>query len=180
MYDLEHFYSQQALAYALPRQGHDDLVSVLAELINARRIVELGTGPGWATRALAGVARRTGGTLWSVDIVDAPGREGLKDDPNVHFVTADSVAWAADWSGLVDLVYCDSDHSYPHVLNELRAWSRHLPRMILVDDTLAPNTPHGSPLEAVVDFCVESPAWRWWNIPVHTGLVILLPDRGLQ
>lgn len=178
--DLREYFALRGAAHAIPRIHHDHLIAAYATFIGARNVVELGTGPGYATRVLLGVTMRFGGHLWSVDIADAAGRGGLRDHPGVTFVTGDSVEYARRYAAMEgpppDLVYLDSDHSRAHVLAELRAWAALKPRAMFVDDTLDPNEPHGSPLEAVVDFCREAAVWSWWNIPIHTGLAILVPS----
>jgi len=66
------------------------------------------------------------------------------------------------WDKPVDILFADSDHSYTHVLNELRVWG---PKsaVIFVHDIFKfnPSNPdeHGkldNPYYAMVDYCKES------------------------
>ncbi len=153
---------------------HSQLLVQVCRMMRAKNIVELGSGTGVGTAALADYCVSVGGHLTSVDIGETIAKSKLGHRPEITFVVSDSVSYADRWQGPVDVVYVDSDHSRRHALNELNGWLRHGPRMFLMDDTLDPNDPHGSPLEAALDFCAQH-SWTWCNIPVGTGLAILLP-----
>lgn len=160
------------------KTAHLGLLKAVSRLVGARYFVELGTGPGEGTRAFIDCAEETDGHVWSIDKDATVGREGLEDHRRVTFLTGDTVRAAVAWTTPVDVVYVDSDHSYAHALIELCVWSVHGPRVIFADDTLNENGTHGAPIEAVHDFC-EKLGWRYVNVPVHSGLAILLPPHGV-
>lgn len=163
-------------ARSIGRHHHTQLIEALCTLVGARWIVELGTGPGFAMEAFLKSVERTSGHVWSIDQVARPGRAKWQDHARASFVIGDSIAFAAKHRGPVDVLYCDSDHSKAHVLAELNAWTADRPDipLVLVDDVLDPNEPHGSPIEAVEAFCEEK-GWDWWVAPIGTGLAILRP-----
>lgn len=191
---LSDYWACQRGAYDhTPRWGHDDLIIALCAMVGARWIVELGSGDGNATaKFIEYLQQREArgpelGLLWSIDKGETIAKANLEHHPQVSFIISDSVAQAAEFSRLgradttIDVLYCDSDHSRQHVLNELNAWvPRFKPKLVLIDDTLDPNGEFGSPLEAAIDFCNANPGWDWWNIPIHTGLCILKPLSGVS
>lgn len=157
-----------------PLLGHTSLLTILPRLLNAQHIVELGTGTGIGTRAFMAAVAETGGHVFSVDMVERPGKTELEGAPGVTFLIDKTVAAAKKWKGPVDIVYVDADHSAQSVFEDLEAWAKHKPKLFLVDDTMDANDPHGSPLDGVERFCQKS-GWRYWNIPLATGLAILVP-----
>ena len=157
-----------------PLWGHSALLAIFARAIHALRIVELGTGTGIGTRAFMEACTHTGGHLWSVDKDPLPVQEMLRADPRVTFVVSLTTEYAKQWSGSVDIVYVDADHSAKSAEDDLEAWLVHSPRMFLMDDTMDLNTPHGSPLHAAEAFARRH-GWTQWNIPLGTGLCVLLP-----
>ncbi len=121
------------------RRGHDwglqaatggaDVSALLALARGRRRVVELGTGPGWTAIALA---------------LDDPQRRVLTCDPVVHehraeyLALAEGVAPRIEWvkaagadaaasrSEPVDLLFIDSTHDREPTVAEFRAWRPHL------------------------------------------------------
>ena len=179
--------------------AHSGLLTAVSRLVGARYFVELGTGTGIGTRAFLRCARETDGHVWSIDHEERLGKKELEGDPRVTFVIGDTIevgSRTGDWAkekgeppqhrahalavsaiwGKPDVVYVDSDHSYAHALAELRIWSKLNPKVVFADDTMDPNEPWGSPIQAVHDFCEES-GWRYINVPVATGLAILVPPE---
>ena len=172
-----HRYDETRLHVSGPTYGHIALLAIFARLLGAKRIVELGTGIGIGTRAFLDAVRTTGGHVWSVDMHPRVGREELKDNPDATFVIDSSTGFAKKWQGPVDLVYVDADHSAASVEADLTAWAKHNPRLFLVDDTLDTNVPHGSPLDGMEAFASKC-GWTWWNLPLATGLGVLMPSGG--
>ena len=137
-------------------------------LIKPKVVVELGTGLGLATEMFSNALMLLGsGVVYTIDkypnnpqVIRA--KERLKDRKNIIFITGDSVEVGKSWKGTVDILYCDSDHSYNHVLNELRVWGPKS-KIIFVHDIFKfnPSNPeeHGKlydPYFAMVDYCKES------------------------
>jgi len=92
-------------------------------------IVELGTGLGLATEVFSDACKVIGGKVYTIDkypnssqVIKA--KERLKDRDNIIFVTGDSVEVGKNWNLSTDIVFCDSDHKFDHVLNELEVWSK--------------------------------------------------------
>jgi predicted O-methyltransferase YrrM len=160
-----------------PLVGHVALLAAFARLINAQRIVELGTGTGVGTRAFMEACRHTGGHVWSVDKDPLHIVKELGADPRVTFVVDLTTRYAKKWDGPVDIVYVDADHSAKSALEDLEAWAVHSPRLFLMDDTMDSNAHFKSPLHAAETFC-ERHGWTQWNIPLGTGLCVLLPNRA--
>jgi len=138
-------------------QGWFNHGSKILELIEQHRptvCVELGTWLGASAIPVARSIRRWGGTLTCVDtwhgtidgqslyrapwmlascarnIVDAGVSANVRLIPAT---TADAAPW---WSGPIDYLYVDADHSYESVMADLHAWVPHVRRggLILGDD----------------------------------------------
>ena len=137
-------------------------------IVKPKVIVELGTGLGKATEMFSDALRILGqGTIYTIDkypenpqVVKT--RERLQDRKNIVFITGDSVDVGKKWKEQVDILYVDSDHSYNHVLNELRVWGSKS-KIIFVHDIFKfdPSHPeeHGKlydPYYAMADYCRES------------------------
>jgi len=100
--------------------------------IEARLIVELGSGDGESTFVLERVAKLWAADLISVDIED---REEVGTYGRRHFVQRDDVAFAAEFAawcaarGLdprIDILFIDTSHLYDHTRNEIASWFPHL------------------------------------------------------
>ena len=87
-------------------------------------VVELGVRAGISTTALLAGVEAHQGELWSVDRNCGCG--ALFHHPQWRFICADSLEAAAfEAAGMpefVDMVFIDTDHEYPHTLEELRFW----------------------------------------------------------
>lgn len=109
-------------------------------IVNAKVIVELGTGAGNSTDAFLEGLKITGGILYSIDANPADVKvkttiDRLKNHPQFRFLVSDSVKAAKGWQKTVDILLCDSDHSYKHVLAELEAWGKYS-KIIYVHDII--------------------------------------------
>lgn len=113
------------------------LIAVLS--LNAKVVVELGTGMGWSTRYFLEALKITDGILYSVDLYPErddvrPTIEAFKNESRIIFIKGDSVQVGQNWDRPIDILLCDSDHSEQHVLNELVAWSKSNPKIIFIHD----------------------------------------------
>jgi len=130
--------------------------------LQARTILELGVHRGFSTQTFLVACRRTGGHLYSVDIVDCPfAREAVKThqlEPFWTFTVQDDVEYAKTWNNPIDLLFVDSSHQYDHTLAELRLYSSFLTEkgVILLHDTIGSK----SPKYAAEKFMEENPEWQ--------------------
>ena len=119
---------------ARPTDICDHLATLFMEClgIEARLIVELGSGDGESTFVLERVAKLWDGALVSVDIED---REEVGTYPKRHFVKSDDISFAAlfpAWCaarGLapaIDILFIDTSHRYEHTGEEIRHWFPYL------------------------------------------------------
>lgn len=135
--------------------------SVLA--IDAKVIIDLGTFMGLSAEAFAKAADKTGGKVYTVDIAAADdpirkeaynlSRERLGMRDNVELIQGDSIAVGEQWDkGDVDLVFCDSDHSYERVAGELMIWGGYNPKVFFIHDTVKSEGSYGYPFCAMRDY----------------------------
>lgn len=153
-----------------------DILYMVTKALNAKIVVELGTGTGVSCRGFISALKETDGILYSIDIalsksypkhyvcMDEPTRNVVRKTVEklsklgnpVVFISEDSIQAGKDWNkGDIDILYCDSEHTYEHVLNELETWSKHNPRIVLIDDTLNVGEKAGwinKPYKAAQDF----------------------------
>lgn len=141
-----------------------------------KQILELGLGEGIGTATFLSHAERVKGIVVSVDInMASKGVEKYQQFPFWRFVHADSLEYLRQClnSGRhFDLVFADTDHAYPHTLEEMELASRIAPR-ILVDDADSP----------VVNRCIEE--WsvshpQWSGVWICAGVVALFVSRSLK
>jgi len=121
---------------------------------DAKNIVEFGTGTGASTYAFSEAIKLTNGNLWSVDIAECKTvRNKYVDNKNIIFVQSDSVEFIKNWNnGNIDILLCDSDHSYERVYRELDASIKYNPKIIFIHDTLFGDYTIAPPYNACVDF----------------------------
>ncbi len=86
--------------------------------------VELGTRNGDSTRAMLAAAADVLGAVYSFDCEDC---SHVVTDPYLHsywqFHRKDSAKAGWEWSGMVDMVFVDTDHLYATTKGELEAWA---------------------------------------------------------
>lgn len=121
---------------------HDTVID-----LNAKRVLELGVGPGYSTTAILAGLKQTGGTLFSIDIQLSNGIfEGIKNiqsRPFINpkkwvFILADDLEIAKIWSLPIDMLYIDSSHFYDNTLQELELFTPWLRKdgTLLMHDTV--------------------------------------------
>jgi len=138
------------------------LFKSIADVVGNDCVVELGTFHGDTAAILAGIFDRVytvtkndvDTPVWGVETVIA--REKLKDKKNVEIVIADSIELGSSWHGHVNVVFCDSNHGYEHVLGELETWNKVGVDVFVVDDMIDISGWHGDPWRAVIDYCAAN------------------------
>lgn len=155
-----------------------DIFSVITKALNAKLVVELGTGMGFSCSAFISALKETGGILYSVDInpeaadVKPTIQKYSGTDAPVIFIQGDSVTVGRAWiKGDIDVLYCDSDHTYGHVLTELETWARYHPKIILVHDTLVRGGEINEPYKAIKEYA-EREGKPFVNLTFTEGLGI--------
>lgn len=136
----------------------------IPEAINAQVVVETGTGAGGSCDAFVSAMQVTGGRLYSVDnypdhiSIEICKERHLSQGHPVTFIIGDSIESAKRWTrGPIDVLYLDSGHTFGFVKDELEAWGRHHPKIILVHDTLEGDA--GTQGTPVLPTTVQSPYW---------------------
>ena len=136
---------------------HGNKILALLELDRPKVCVELGTWQGASAVPVAMSIARWGGTLTCIDTWSGelnadggsePGRPPVMlftcarriveagISANVRFIPGMTSAAAKVWSGPIDFLYIDADHSYDGVRSDLEAWAPHVRSggLILGDD----------------------------------------------
>ena len=149
----------------------------LAQAVQARVIVEVGTSRGVSTLWLADAARTTGGRVLSID-TDAEAQEharrsvttaGLAEQ--VDFRAGDGGAALADLAdGAVDLLFLDAERTeypswWPHPVRVLRAGG-----VLVVDNALS----HPAEIEPVRELLERDERLSVTTIPVGKGELVAL------
>lgn len=144
--------------------------------LKAKKVVELGTGQGYSGGCFAIALRLTGGKLYSVDInAKNDVYEILKDYKDIiEYIVDDSIKAGEKWDkGDIDILFCDSDHSYGRVIGELETWGRFNPKIIFIHDTLNVAKEIVDPYRAGTDYA-EKHGKTFFNFPVPYGLGVII------
>ena len=134
-------------------------VWILAQAVQARVIVEVGTSRGVSTLWLADAARTTGGRVLSID-TDAEAQEHARR----------GAALAALAGGAVDLLFLDAERTeypswWPHPVRVLRAGG-----VLVVDNALS----HPAEIEPVRELLDRDGRLSVTTIPVGKGELVAL------
>lgn len=156
---------------------------------NAKTVIELGVRGGISTLAWLLAMELTGGTVWGVDIDDAP--ELFATSPHWTFIKGDDLDARVYWElpSACDILFIDTSHEYRHTLAELFMYGR-LVRpggIIFLHDTEledpfvdypelhAVHTERYPVREAITQYCSVM-GYSWTNTPRCYGLGrILVP-----
>lgn len=155
---------------------------VASVFLNAKTVVELGTGQGSSGDMFVKAMKITGGRVYSIDInPNSIGRERLKDAERITLIIGDSIEVGKRWDkGDIDVLYCDSDHSYARVIGELETWGRFHPKIIFIHDTNGPpparqyrkDQPHAPPFIAAKEYA-EKMGRTFINLLTPEGLGVI-------
>ena len=123
---------------------HGELVLELIEQLRPQTIVELGTWRGASAIAMARLARTWGGVVYCVDTWMGEVNGGVESGPpamlgevgrnivaagvasSIRLIPALTVDAAAWWTGPIDFLWIDADHTYDAVRADLEAWVPHV------------------------------------------------------
>lgn len=168
--------------YQQARDGDSDIANFLPRLyaavlhLDAQRVVELGVREGVSTLAFLAALERTGGHLWSVDIVDD---HQVGDHPQWTFIHGNDLStdvWAQT-PVEVDLLFIDTSHDYDHTLLELNAYGGKVRAggLIFCHDTqlefpseVTPQPPF--PVARALDEYCAAHHLEWVNDPAGWGM----------
>lgn len=171
-------------------QGHLEFLHAEVAKRPGCQVLELGTRTGVSTAALLAGAERSGGHVWSVDLIPPRVPSWWQLTGRWMLVVGDDLdpEVQAALPGQADVVFLDTSHEHEHTLAELRAY---VPRVapggvLLAHDTdLAGHDARGFGLEgpdgpvrrALDAFCAEA-GLAWSNRPGSFGLgVIEIPKE---
>ncbi|NBC12056.1 MAG: O-methyltransferase [Gammaproteobacteria bacterium] len=167
------------------------LCYLVARMVGARRIFELGSGFGYSTAWFARAVKETHGdagevhhTVWEADLSEQARRHlaalGLVD--LVRFHTGEAVAALTAQSGGFDLIFSDIDkEDYPTSLPVIERQLR--PGGVLVVDNLlwgnrvldpAADDPATAGIRRFTRLIADSPQWTGSILPIRDGLLLAL------
>lgn len=159
---------------------------------NAKNIIELGTRHATTALPLIMGAEKTGGFVYTVDIMDCSHdinkmvSERFK--PFYEFVHQDAILFLQNWDPKksIDLIFIDDWHSYEHVKKELEIINGLVSTrtIILLHDLMYETDPeYHSDLNAIPEFGNGGPCravfeldpkiWEFSTLPWNNGLTIL-------
>ena len=166
--DLEAFY-KSARERTQDIREHLPTFTSLVEEMNAQLVIELGTGSGIATSAWLRGLHKTGGKLWSVDILhDTHAEQLLGISPNWTYEVGHSLELAHRAPYNADILFIDSGHTYDLTISELDIYTPHVRPggVILLHDT---ETAHAEVTPALNDWCDRTDR-EWTNDRACYGL----------
>jgi predicted O-methyltransferase YrrM len=160
---------------------------VVARVLGARSVFELGSGFGYSTAWFARAVKENGGgavhhTVWDRELsararkhLDALGLGDL-----VTFRVGEAVAALKEVPGPFDLIFCDIDKvGYPAALSAIK--DRLRPGGILIADNLLwsgrvfdpdDRTPETQGIRAFTDRVMNDPEWAASLVPIRDGLLV--------
>src|SRR5687768_11069317 len=160
---------------------------LLARLMNAKRIFELGSGYGYSTAWFALAVRENGGgtvhhVVWDEELSDRACRSmtrmGLRSC--VKFRVSEAVAALRDTEGPFDIIFNDIDkQAYPDSLDVIEEKLRP-GGLLIVDNALwsgrifdqADRSPQTEGVRKLTRRLTTSPAWITSLVPIRDGLLV--------
>lgn len=172
-----------------PACGH--LCYLVARMLGARRVFELGSGFGYSTAWLARAVKETQGsggevhhTVWEQALSEQAQRHltALGLAPQVRFHVGEAVAALAAQSGSFDLIFSDIDkEGYPDSLAVIERRLR--PGGVLIVDNMlwgnrvldsAATDPDTAAIRRFTRQIADSPHWSGSILPIRDGLLLAL------
>jgi len=130
-----------------------EVMTYFVELLNAKKVTEIGTCKGYSTRIFSRALRKTGGKLISIDRIDHKiPRSILKTLTNVEFVKADIMQHDL---AETDILYIDDWHNQFHLYEELSKFSSKA-KVILIHDIMAGYDVIPILLKGVLNWCMRN------------------------
>ncbi|HEY7635044.1 MAG TPA: O-methyltransferase [Gemmatimonadales bacterium] len=163
------------------------LCYLVARMIGARRVFELGSGFGYSTAWFARAVRENGGgevhhVVWDERLSRDARRHltALRYDDLVHFHNSEAVETLRGMSGSFDLIFNDIDKSgYPGSLPVIT--SRLRPGGVLIVDNLlwsgkvldqADRSAETQGVRELTRLIRESDQWIWSIVPIRDGVLV--------
>jgi caffeoyl-CoA O-methyltransferase len=168
-----------------PAAGH--LCYLLARLVHARSVFELGSGFGYSTAWFAQAVVENGGgtvyhTVWDQGLSDRARRHlaALGYGSVVHYRVAEAVQALRETSGPFDVIFNDIDKvGYPAALPVIREKLR--PGGLLITDNLlwhgrifdsTDKSPETIAIHEFTELVTTDPTWTAMVIPIRDGLLV--------
>ena len=169
------------------------LCYLIARMMGARRVFELGSGFGYSTAFFAQAVRDNGGgvvhhVVWDEGLSrQARGHLGaLGLDGIVQYRVGEAVAALRSADGPFDLIFNDIDKAdYPASLPAIEAQLK--PGGVLIVDNMlwsgqvfdaADTTPATRGIRELTRLLTTSPRWRSALVPVRDGLIVAFREPG--
>ena len=162
-------------------QFHKDLMTQLVEQTQAKRILELGSDVGDSTRIFASALAYFGGNLWTIDINPPKWNQEWMDGLyNFTAITEDTLNPELKWDKEVDILFIDDDHTYPHVLEELKKFGPWVRRggYILLHDTQ--HSQYGTQVTQSINEWTRQVKLKWEDHPEGHGMGVISVDKSLR
>lgn len=144
----------------------------LVEQTNAAHVIELGVRAGNSTVAFLYGLERTGGTLTSVDVSEAP---DIGTWAHWRFIHGDDLDdRVLEQLDEADILFIDTTHTYDQTLAELCAYHRLVRKggLIVLHDTELRIGQSKPVTEAIRTFCAAREV-TWVNEPINNGLGVI-------
>lgn len=159
---------------------------MLALSVNAKTIVELGTGVCGGATVLTAVARKTGGKLYTIDQNHPTESENGSfatdmmapdvKDGFCELIWGNTIEIGKTWNkGKVDFIFMDANHDYFGVMEEFNAWNPHFhsKTIIAVHDTIYKDQP-SSIYKACLEYAnINNKAI--YHLDTDAGLALIVP-----
>ncbi len=167
-----------------PAAGH--FCYLLARVVGARRVFELGSGFGYSTAWFARAVRENGGgtvyhVVWDIDLSNRARRhlDALRFADLIEYCVGEAVETLRETAGPFDLIFNDIDkRGYPASLDVIAERLR--PGGVLIVDNLlwhgrifdeADRWPDTEGVRELTRRVVSDPAWIASVIPIRDGLL---------